>query len=100
MRGLARTAAAIVAAAFFVTPVLAQTPTDPAGELSLAQQQLANLHALYDNLERKAAMTVQQDQNLQKQLGDQKLEIKRWQDYYASCKPGDAWLCDEAPPAK
>ena len=93
-----RIAAAFVAAAFFVPPALAQMPpADPAAELGLAQQQLANLHRLYDELERKAALTVQNDQNLQKQLADQKQEIQRWQQYYASCKPGDRWLCDEPP---
>ena len=85
-----RIAAAFVAAAFFVTPALAQQSA-PVDELNLAQQQLANMHRLYDDLERKAAMTVQQDQNLQKKIQD-------WQSYYASCKPGDHWLCDEPPP--
>ena len=82
--------AAIVAAILVCGTAYAQSP--PADELNLAQQQLANKDRAYDDLERKVALTVQADQ---KAIQDQQAVVKRWQDYYNSCKPAEKWLCDE-----
>lgn len=104
MKRVVTAVAIILAAAFFVSPIWAQTPGgappvpgNPQEELGFAQQQLTQLHSLYDQLERKAAMINEQAQNLTKQVGDQKIEIQHWQDYYKACRPADHWICDEAP---
>jgi hypothetical protein len=77
---------AILALSFFLGHAEAQTVQSPVQqELDMAQQQLTQLHTVYDKLERAAALN---NQNMQ-------IQVKHWQDYYNSCKPADKWLCDQ-----
>jgi hypothetical protein len=79
--------ASILGALCFCAPAYAQAPapTAPATELDLAQEQLLQLHKMYDQQERDRVMIIQKANTA----------VKAWQDYYNSCKPAEKWLCDE-----
>lgn len=78
--------ALVVSALFVCANAFAQVPSiKPPTELELAQQQLMQLHKLYDEQERARVMDMQ----------NANTAVKKWMDYYSSCKPVDKWLCDE-----